>query len=364
MLYRSLLRPILFSLPAETAHKLALHSLAFPFAPVAAKLIAGSRPLTSLRIERFGLHFSNPVGLAAGFDKDGIALQALSALGFGFIEGGTVTHQPQPGNEIPRLFRLPADKALINRAGFNNEGAEAFARRAVKRPPDCILGISIGKSKVVPFEEAVDDYLKSFEAVFAVADYVAINVSSPNTPRLRELQRAEQLERLVSALNERNRELTETANRSSNLPLLIKLAPDLEVRELERIVDVAYRTGIAGIIATNTTVDRRGLSSPAETIRAVGEGGLSGVPLQRRSTETIASLYKMTQGSIPLIGVGGIFSAEDAWEKIRAGASLVQLYTGFIYEGPLVVRRINEGLAAILRREGFSSLEQAIGSFT
>jgi dihydroorotate dehydrogenase len=361
MLYRSLLRPTLFCLPAETAHKLALHSLSSPLAVRVIKLLGRSLPSENLKLERFGLRFSNPVGLAAGFDKDGIALPALSALGFGFIEGGTVTHQPQPGNELPRLFRLPADKALINRAGFNNEGAATFAKRVAQNPPDCVLGISIGKSKVVPLEEAVDDYLKSFEAVFPVADYVAVNVSSPNTPRLRELQSAEQLERLMSALNKRNRELTEKAGRSSNMPLLVKLAPELGVPELEMIVDVARRTGIAGLIATNTTIKRGGLKSSAAKIRALGEGGLSGAPLRRRSTEMIACLYKITEGSIPLIGVGGIFSAEDAWEKICAGASLVQIYTGFIYEGPRLVQRINEGLAETLRREGFRSLDEAVG---
>lgn len=361
MLYRSVLRPILFRLPAESAHKLALHSLSSPFAPLVTKMLGDSRPTTDLEIERFGLKFSNPVGLAAGFDKDGIALRALSALGFGFIEGGTVTHQPQPGNALPRLFRLPADKALINRAGFNNEGALAFSRSVIKHRPNCVLGISIGKSKVVPLEEAVDDYLKCFEAVFPVADYVAVNISSPNTPRLRELQNAEQLETLLSALNDRDRELSKRIDRKNTLPLLVKLAPDLEVRELEVIVDVARRQGIAGIIATNTTIERQGLRSQPDLIKAIGAGGLSGAPLRRRSTEVIANLYKLTHGSIPLIGVGGIFSPGDAWEKICAGSSLIQLYTGFIYEGPRIIHRINEGLVAMLTKEGFRSLDQAVG---
>lgn len=361
MLYHSVLRPILFHLPAESAHKLALHSLSSPLAPFLAKMAAGSPSTTSLEIERFGLKFSNPVGLAAGFDKDGIALPALAALGFGFIEGGTVTHLPQPGNELPRLFRLPADQALINRSGFNNQGALAFAQRAAEHRTKCILGISIGKSKAAPLEEAVDDYLKCFEAVFPVADYVAVNVSSPNTPGLRELQKGEQLDELLSALKQRSHELAEKKGGDKTVPLLVKLAPDLEERELEIIVDVTRRKGIEGIIATNTTIERDGLISGRQLISSIGEGGLSGVPLRRRSTEVIAKLYKLTHGSIPLIGVGGIFNAEDAWEKICAGSSLIQLYTGFIYEGPRIVQRINDGLTAILAREGFRTLDEAVG---
>jgi dihydroorotate dehydrogenase len=362
MLYRSLLRPMLFRLPAETAHKLALQSLSFPFAPQLAKLITHSNVDSppALRIERFGLTFSNPVGLAAGFDKDGIALRALASLGFGFIEAGTVTYQAQPGNPLPRLFRLPDDKALINRAGFNNEGARAFASRVTNNRPQCVLGVSIGKSKITPIEEAVSDYLKSFAAVFAVADYVAVNISSPNTPGLRELQRADQLECLLQALNESNRSLA-FEKRKNPLPLLVKLAPELGQGELEMIVDVARRNNIAGIIATNTTIARNGLRTPLDQVKGYGDGGLSGAPLRNRSTQVIDTLYKLTQGKLPLIGVGGIFSAADAWEKICAGASLIQIYTGMIYEGPLLAQRINEGLAEILAGEGLRSLDEAVG---
>ncbi len=361
MVYRSLVRPILFSLPPETAHKLGLHSLSLlkpkPINDFVAKRF-GSQPNP---ITRFGLSFRNPVGLAAGFDKDGIALKPLAALGFGFIEAGTVTYHAQPGNRLPRLFRLSEDQALINRAGFNNDGAAAFARRVAEARPDCVLGVSIGKSKITPLEEAVTDYLASFEIVYPVADYIAVNVSSPNTPQLRELQQSEQLTSLLSALKTRNQELQEQHGRQSPAPLLIKLSPDLSDRDLEMIVDVIERLQIDGIIATNTTTSRDNLRTEARRVASIGEGGLSGKPLTSRSTKMIAQLYELTRGRIPLVGVGGIFTADDAWEKIAAGASLVQLYTGFIYEGPRIAQMINHGLAQILKREGFADLDAAVG---
>ncbi|HJS25306.1 MAG TPA: quinone-dependent dihydroorotate dehydrogenase [Pyrinomonadaceae bacterium] len=350
-MYRSLVRPILFSLPPETAHELALHSLSL----LPTRLFAKSYSNPALRVERFGLSFPNPVGLAAGLDKNGVALQPLAALGFGFIEAGTVTYHPQPGNPRPRLFRLREDEALINRAGFNNDGAAAFARRVEQHRPACVLGVSIGKSKITPLENATEDYLASFELVYKVADYVAVNVSSPNTPQLRELQQSQQLGSLLSALQTRNRELQQP------LPLLVKLSPDLDRRELETIVEVVERFGIDGIIATNTTTSRDNLRTDAQRVAACGEGGLSGKPLRNRSTQMIADLYELTRGRIPLIGVGGIFTAEDAWEKITAGACLVQLYTGFIYQGPNIAREINEGLANILAREGLKTINEAVG---
>jgi dihydroorotate dehydrogenase len=330
---------------------LALHSLAL----LPTRLFAKSYTNPALRIERFGLKFANPVGLAAGLDKNGVALQPLAALGFGFIEAGTVTYHPQPGNPRPRLFRLREDEALINRAGFNNDGAAAFARRVEQHRPSCVLGVSIGKSKITPLENATEDYLASFELVYKVADYIAVNVSSPNTPQLRELQQSQQLTSLLSALQQRNRELQRP------LPLLVKLSPDLERSELETIVDVVQRLGIDGIIATNTTISREDLRTDAQRVAACGEGGLSGKPIKTRSTKMIADLYELTRGRIPLIGVGGIFTAEDAWEKITAGASLVQLYTGFIYQGPNIAREINEGLAKILAREGLKNISDAVG---
>jgi dihydroorotate dehydrogenase len=340
MVYRSLVRPILFRLPPETAHELALHSLSV-LQPISKFVV---RPFASpaLKTKLFDLCFRNPVGLAAGFDKDGVALESLAALGFGFIEAGTVTYHPQPGNPKPRLFRLSEDEALINRAGFNNAGAAAFARHVEHRRPDCVLGISIGKSKITPLEEATADYLASFELVYQLADYVAINVSSPNTPQLRELQQSEQLTSLLRALQTRNRELQKTHARAAPVPLLVKISPDLERRDLEMIVEVGERLQIDGIIATNTTVSRDNLRTERGRVEAYGAGGLSGKPLTNRATQMIAELYQLTRGRMPLIGVGGIFTAEDAWEKIRAGASLVQLYTGFIYKGPRIVSRINE----------------------
>jgi dihydroorotate dehydrogenase len=362
MLYRSLLRPLLFRLRPETAHELALNSLSI--SPKLTKTLLGDRfkrsPFGKLR--RFGLTFSNPVGLAAGFDKNGIALESLAALGFGFIEAGTVTYQPQPGNKRPRLFRLPFDKALINRAGFNNDGAAAFAKRVKRSKLDCVLGVSIGKSKAVGLDDAVTDYLKSFDAVYPVADYVAVNVSSPNTPRLRELQQSQQLEELLRALQERNQKLAEQPDGRGALPLLVKVSPDLNRDELESIVAVARRNRVAGLIATNTTTGRAPLKTPRQEVEACGEGGLSGAPLRRRSTEVVATLYNMTDDSLPLIGVGGIFTAEDAWEMISAGASLLQIYTGFIYEGPAIASKINDGLRRIISSKGFVSLDEAVGS--
>lgn len=358
MTYRSLVRPLLFRLPPETAHELALHSLALAPPKLVARRYASGPPLP---ISRFGLTFKNPVGLAAGFDKNGVALRGLAALGFGFIEAGTVTYHAQPGNPRPRLFRLPKDCALINRAGFNNDGAEAFVKRVEPRRPDCVLGVSIGKSKVTPLERANEDYVSSFELVYGVADYVAVNVSSPNTPQLRELQQAEQLASLLTELQELNHALQEVHQRARPMPLLVKLAPDLTPAQLETIVDVLVRLKVDGIIATNTTIAREHLRSDQAEVAACGEGGLSGGPLRQKSTRMVADLYHLTKGKIPIVGVGGIFTAADAWEKIAAGASLVQLYTGFIYRGPAIVREINEGLQKILKREGFADLDAAVG---
>ena len=360
MVYRSLLRPLLFRLPPETSHHLALQSLRFA-KPFNSLIFKESETTSALNIKLFGLNFTNPVGLAAGFDKDGIALQELGALGFGHIEAGTVTYHPQPGNPRPRLFRLPKDQALINRAGFNNHGAAAFAEKVTNRRPKCVLGVSIGKSKITPLEQAVDDYLASFEIVYRIADYIAINVSSPNTPQLRQLQQTDHLSALLTALQKRNLDLQQRWQRTVPMPLLVKISPDVDRAELEKIVDVAMRLKIDGIIATNTTISRDNLKSSTREVDECGEGGLSGKPLRKRSTEMIATIYQLTEGRIPIFGVGGIFTAVDAWEKISAGASLVQLYTGFVYQGPCIARQINEGLLQLMNRNGFEKLEHAVG---
>ena len=359
-MYRSIIRPILFSLPAESAHDFALHSLSLGLSTKATRSIIARRLQSEPfdKLQRFGLQFRNPVGLAAGFDKDGKAVRALCALGFGFIEVGTVTNQPQPGNPKPRIFRLPGDRALINRLGFNNSGAAQVAQNLKRCRSECVVGVNIGKSRNVSIENAISDYLASFDAIYEVADYIVVNVSSPNTPNLRELQRPELLEDLLRALQERN---TQLAGERSPKPLLLKIAPDLNAKEIEAVVQVARQSGIGGMIATNTTVHREALKTSPAKVAEYGEGGLSGAPLQHRSDEVISLIYRMTRGEIPIIGVGGVFTAEDAWKKICAGASLIQLYTGFIYQGPRVAHRINEGLAKILAREGFGTLDEAVG---
>jgi dihydroorotate dehydrogenase len=364
MLYRSILRPLLFRLPPETAHEMALHFCAAGLRPpLARRLLARSFESDSFNLQRFGLSFRSPVGLAAGFDKNGVAAEGLAALGFGFIEVGTVTNLAQEGNARPRLFRLSLDRALINRMGFNNDGARAVAENLKShRPANCVLGVNIGKSRAVSVEDAVADYLASFESVYEVADYVAVNVSSPNTPGLRQLQHADALYALLQALQTRNHELATGRADAKPLPLLVKIAPDLQEQELEAIVDVALRAQFDGIIATNTTTSRAGLKTRAGVVSACGEGGLSGEPLRARSNEIIASLYRLTRGRLPIVGVGGIFNTADAWDKICAGACLVQIYTGFIYEGPGVVRDINEGLRERLTEQGFRTLDEAVGS--
>ena len=355
MIYERLLRPLLFALDPETAHHFAL-----AFLRATGPLLPKSTGTTS-PVSAFGLNFRHRVGLAAGLDKNGVALPAWEALGFSFVEIGTVTAQAQPGNPRPRIFRYPNERALINRLGFNNAGAKAAVRNLKQHRPDCVLGVNIGKARKVPIDKAIPDYLKTFAAIYDVADYVAVNVSSPNTPQLRDLQQPEMLADLLGALQARNRELAGESSHSSK-PILLKISPDLTEAQIESIVEVALHAKVAGIIATNTTVDRPDLRSASSRVEACGEGGLSGAPLAHRSNEIIALIYRLTNGSLPIIGVGGVFTAEDAWEKIRAGACLVQIYTGFIYEGPGVVRRINEGLRRLLTKEGFVSLDEAVGS--
>ena len=306
----------------------------------------------------WGLKFPNPLGLAAGFDKDGVAANLWSDFGFGFAELGTVTLLSQPGNPRPRLFRLPEDRAALNRMGFNNQGAEALAMRLSQGgyPHRVPLGVNLGKSKVTPLEDAASDYLGSFRLLKDWGDYFVVNVSSPNTPGLRSLQDSAQLSQILEALQQENQGVK---------PILVKIAPDLEWDAIGDVVTLAQTYQLAGIIATNTTIRRDLLKTQivAATGKLVSEeaGGISGVPVRQRSTEVIRFIYQETQGKLPIIGVGGIFTAEDAWEKITAGACLIQVYTGWVYEGPWMVRRILSGLLQKLKEKQLTSISQAVG---
>jgi dihydroorotate dehydrogenase len=296
--------------------------------------------ISDSRLERevFGIRFPNPVGLAAGFDKDAKLFNELADFGFGFIEIGTLTPKPQPGNPPKRLFRLKADQAIINRMGFNNGGVAAAANR-LKKAHRVLIGGNIGKNKNTPNNEAVSDYLSAFESLYEVVDYFVVNVSSPNTPGLRELQDREPLTKLLLELMRKNAELAEYAHQSPK-PILLKIAPDLTDDQLLDIITIVEETQIAGVIASNTTLSRENLKSTSELTDQAG--GLSGKPLRARATEVIRFLHQKSQGAFPIIGVGGIHSPEDAWEKLEAGATLVQIWTGFIYEGPGLIKRINE----------------------
>lgn len=355
-IYKNLLRPLLFKASPETAHEFGIETLKIALGSKAAQDLATERFACESfgAIERFGLKFKNPLGVAAGFDKNGRVVNPLAALGFGFVEVGTVTFNPQKGNEKPRLFRLPKDKALINRLGFNNEGARSVVKRLKKINPNCVLGVNIGKNKDVPNEQAIENYLASFDAAFEVADYVAVNVSSPNTPNLRELQKAENLEDLLGELQKRNRELS---NEKQIKPLLVKIAPDLSETEIEAIVEIALRLNLSGVIATNTTIKRENLKT-----KIAEGGGLSGKPLAKRSNEVIRKIYQFSKGKLPIVGVGGVFTANDAYEKIAAGACLIQAYTGFVYQGFGFARDVNRGLATILKEKGFKSIDEAVGA--
>jgi len=334
-MYKTLIRPVLFLFDPETIHHFTFRALRFIHTIGLGGLVKFCCSVNDKRLERevFGLKFKNPVGLAAGFDKDANLYKELSNLGFGFIEIGTLTPRPQPGNPKKRLFRLKQDQAIVNRMGFNNGGVtEAVAR--LRKNKNVLIGGNIGKNKDTPNERAIDDYSYCFEALYEVVDYFVVNVSSPNTPNLRELQDKEPLTALLNTLQQMNKQ------KPVAKPILLKIAPDLTNPQLLDIIDIVKNSGIAGIIATNTTLARDGLQSEnrSET------GGLSGKPLTKRSTEVIRFLSENSGGSFPIIGVGGIFSAEDALEKLAAGASLVQLYTGFIYEGPVLIKKINKAI--------------------
>jgi dihydroorotate dehydrogenase len=342
MIYKKFIKPVLFHLPPEKAHRGTLYLLKILLAmPGVRGLFKKIFEVKDVRLQRkvFGLTFPNPVGLAAGFDKDGKHFRAMSALGFGFIEIGTVTPVGQPGNPQPRLFRLPADAALINRMGFNNEGVGALVERLKKgKPEGVIIGGNIGKNKETPNERATEDYVKCFEALFPYVDYFVVNVSSPNTPGLRALQEKEPLRQLLSRLQQLNRA------KPNSKPLLLKIAPDLTGEQLDDILDIVQTTAIDGVIATNTTINRADLETPETELTAIGAGGISGQPLRDRSTEVIRYLYEGSGRKLTIIGVGGIASPADAIEKLKAGAALVQVYTGLVYEGPALAKRINEAL--------------------
>jgi dihydroorotate dehydrogenase len=343
-MYR-LLRPLLFLQQPEAIHYRAMRALqqCCRFGPGRA-LLRRLFCLKDARLERelWGIRFPNPVGLGAGFDKDARWTNELACLGFGFVEIGTLTPRPQPGNPRPRLFRLPADQALINRMGFNNGGAEIAATRlrlaAAARKQRIIIGGNIGKNKDTPNEQAVQDYEAAFRALHEVVDYFVVNVSSPNTPGLRALQDREPLTALLKHLK------TVNAGYAKPKPILLKIAPDLSEPQLDDIIAIVQETALDGIVATNTTIERSGLNTEAEVVSAIGAGGLSGKPLRQRSTEVVRYIHQKSDGSIPIIAVGGIFTAEDALEKIEAGASLVQVYTGFIYEGPGIAKQICQGI--------------------
>jgi dihydroorotate dehydrogenase len=338
-MYKLILRPFFFLFEPEKAHHLVTGLFKFILK------IPGKRWVfealykvedKQLEKELFGLKFPNPVGLAAGFDKQASFYKEFSALGFGFIEIGTITPKPQDGNPQPRMFRLPKDQGLINRMGFNNGGLEMARKNLQNRDKNFIIGGNIGKNKVTPNENAIDDYLECFRGLHDLVDYFVVNVSSPNTPGLRELQDKEPLLRILNALKEENTKIP------TPRPILLKIAPDLTDSQLDDIVEIVAESKIDGIIATNTTISREGLLSSKELLAEAG--GLSGKPVRKRSTEVIKYLHQKSNGSFPIIGVGGIHSAEDAIEKLNAGASLVQVYTGFIYEGPALVKKINEGI--------------------
>ncbi len=388
-IYQAILRPLLFSglkADPETLHQQTLKVLQWLDSPGPVPGWLRDRCQQSygyhhpsLTQTLWGQQFANPIGLAAGFDKDGVAAGIWSSLGFGFAELGTVTSQAQPGNPRPRLFRLPRDRAALNRMGFNNQGAAALAQRLLSHPPrrdgdfiaspeDFIasvepeivkhfpIGINLGKSKITPLDQAADDYLASFQALKELGDYFVVNVSSPNTPGLRSLQATDQLEPILVKLQQANQ---------GHRPLLIKIAPDLTWDAIREVIDLAQKHQLAGIIATNTTIRRDGLQTQITPLTgqpiAAEAGGISGAPVRARSTEVIRFIYRETQGQLPIIGVGGVFSAADAWEKITAGASLVQVYTGWFYEGPGMVRRILHGLTQYLEAQGLPSIAAAVG---
>jgi dihydroorotate dehydrogenase len=350
-----LVRRLLFLVPPERIHTLVFAVLravttAAPVRRLLHRLLGPADPVLASTV--FGVRFPGPLGLAAGFDKDGTGLFTWGAMGFGYAEVGTVTARPQPGNPAPRMFRLSHDRALLNRMGFNNAGAGALAVRLARHRPDVPIGVNIGKTKTTPTADAADDYRSSARLVGPLASYLVVNVSSPNTPGLRDLQAVESLRPILSAV------LAEASRTST--PVLVKIAPDISDSDIDDIADLAVELGLAGIVATNTTVSRDGLVTPG--VEQLGAGGISGPPVARRAAEVLRRLYGRVGDRLTLISVGGIETADDAWDRITAGASLLQGYTGFIYGGGLWPKHIHDGIARLLHSGGFSSLSDAVGS--
>jgi dihydroorotate dehydrogenase len=370
-MYKTIVRPVLFSglkADPEWLHSQSINLLQwleqnqeqFPANWILNKVVSQwSYQETNLSQTLWGIPFPNPLGLAAGFDKNGVAASIWGQFGFGYAELGTVTEHPQPGNPPPRLFRLLEDEAALNRMGFNNEGSQALAERLQeqgKKRREIPWGVNLGKSKITPLEEAAKDYVASFLRLRELGDYFVVNVSSPNTPGLRSLQDSSQLSLILEAIQGKNPE---------QKPILVKIAPDLSWKAIDEVLTIAKKYQLAGIIATNTTIKREGLKTTVlrKTGKPITEeaGGISGKPLRDRATEVIRFIYQKTEGTLPIIGVGGIFTAEDAWEKITAGASLLQVYTGWIYEGPTMARQVLTGLSQKLEEQGLTSLSQAVG---
>lgn len=344
----------MFQIPPERIHNIISTGmtglqLARPVSKLVEKIVTVDDPILSQEV--FGITIPRPLGLAAGFDKNAHSPDAWGAVGFGYAELGTVTASPQPGNPAPRLFRLPLDKAILNRMGFNNAGAAEVAGNLRRRASSDVIGINIGKTKVVEAEHAVDDYRRSASLLGDLADYLVVNVSSPNTPGLRDLQAVDSLRPILS-----------TVQAATSTPVLVKIAPDLSDEDVQAVADLALELGLSGIVATNTTISREGLITPAAKVEAMGAGGISGPPVAERALEVLKQLYAQVGDSLVLIGVGGISTPQQAWERIAAGATLLQGYTGFIYGGPDWIRDIHLGLAAQLRAHGLSSISEAVGS--
>ncbi|PAY24851.1 dihydroorotate dehydrogenase (quinone) [Dietzia natronolimnaea] len=350
----SLMKSVLFRFPAERIHHLVfgflkLLTLVPPLGSLVRRVLGVRDPVLAQDV--LGRRFPGPLGLAAGFDKNAAAVDSWGAIGFGFSEVGTVTASPQPGNPAPRLFRLPEDRAILNRMGFNNHGAGNAANNLRRRRSSDPVGINIGKTKVVPAEDAVRDYVASASMLTGLADYMVVNVSSPNTPGLRDLQAVDSLRPILTAVRD-----------VATIPVLVKIAPDLDDDDIDAVTDLVVELGLAGIVATNTTVSRDGLRTPADLVEAMGAGGISGAPVAARSREVLARIHRRAGDRLVLISVGGVETPEDVWERITHGAHLVQTYTGFVFTGPGLIRGTNKVVARRLRQGGFTSLAEAVGS--